>query len=119
MKLKNCSGSVHKQSGNRSHPFIARKTIGWSEEGKQLYKTIGYSYSCFNERFKNLMSELKMEHKPHDGRHTFATKMTELNANKLHIKLILGHTIDDITENTYIHVKLEDLINTINLFKRL
>lgn len=42
MKLPNGYGSVYKLSGNRRHPWIARKTTGWDENGKQLYYTIGY-----------------------------------------------------------------------------
>lgn len=42
MKLPNGYGSVYKLSGNRRRPWIARKTIGWSSEGRQLYYTIGY-----------------------------------------------------------------------------
>jgi len=33
---------VYKLAGNRRRPYIARVTIGWSPEGKQLYRTIGY-----------------------------------------------------------------------------
>lgn len=42
MKLPNGYGSVYKLSGNRRRPWIARKTVGWDENGKQLYYTIGY-----------------------------------------------------------------------------
>ena len=42
MKLPNGYGSVYKLSGNRRRPWIARKTTGWSDEGKQVYYTIGY-----------------------------------------------------------------------------
>ena len=42
MRLPNGYGTVYKLSGNRRKPFMVRKTIGWSDEGKQLYKTIGY-----------------------------------------------------------------------------
>lgn len=35
-------GSVYKLSGKRRKPFIARKTIGWDDQGKQIYQTIGY-----------------------------------------------------------------------------
>lgn len=42
MRLPNGYGSVYKLSGNRRNPWIARKTIGWDENGKQLYQTIGY-----------------------------------------------------------------------------
>lgn len=42
IRLPNGYGSVYKLPGNRRRPWIARKTIGWTEEGKQLYYTIGY-----------------------------------------------------------------------------
>ncbi len=42
IKLPNGYGSVYKLSGNRRRPWIARKTIGWDENGKQQYYTIGY-----------------------------------------------------------------------------
>lgn len=42
MRLPNCYGSVYKLSGKRRKPFIARKTIGWNDDGKQVYRTIGY-----------------------------------------------------------------------------
>lgn len=45
MRLPNGYGSVYKLSGNRRKPFIARKTIGWDENGKQVYATIGYYQS--------------------------------------------------------------------------
>lgn len=42
MKLPNGYGTVYKLSGKRRTPFIARKTIGWDDNGKQVYRTIGY-----------------------------------------------------------------------------
>jgi len=42
LKLPNGYGSVYKLSGNRRRPYIARKTIGWDDEGKQLFITVGY-----------------------------------------------------------------------------
>lgn len=42
MKLPNGYGSVYKLSGNRRRPWIARVTTGWTPEGKQLYRTLGY-----------------------------------------------------------------------------
>ncbi|MCT4544387.1 MAG: site-specific integrase [Vallitalea sp.] len=42
MKNPNGYGTVYKLSGKRRKPFIARKTIGWDANGKQLYQTIGY-----------------------------------------------------------------------------
>lgn len=42
MKLPNGYGSVHKLSGNRRKPFAVRVTRGWTQEGKQQYKYVGY-----------------------------------------------------------------------------
>lgn len=47
MKLPNGFGSVHKLSGNRRNPFVAKKTKGWeinpdTGKVKQTYETVGY-----------------------------------------------------------------------------
>lgn len=42
MRLPNGYGSVYKLSGNRRRPWVAAKTIGWTDEGKQLRYIIGY-----------------------------------------------------------------------------
>ena len=42
IRLPNGYGSVYKLSGNRRKPWIVRKTVGWEDEGKQLFQTIGY-----------------------------------------------------------------------------
>ncbi|WKS98289.1 hypothetical protein [Gallibacterium anatis] len=42
MRLPNGYGSVFKLSGKRRKPFIARKTIGYNENKRQIYHNIGY-----------------------------------------------------------------------------
>ncbi|KGQ34662.1 site-specific tyrosine recombinase XerC [Gallibacterium genomosp. 2] len=42
MRLPNGYGSVFRLSGRRRRPYIARKTVGYTENGKQIYNTIGY-----------------------------------------------------------------------------
>lgn len=42
MRLPNGYGSVFKLSGRRRRPYIARKTVGYTESGKQIYSVIGY-----------------------------------------------------------------------------
>lgn len=42
MRLPNGYGSVYKLPGNRRRPWVACKTTGWSEDGKQLRYIIGY-----------------------------------------------------------------------------
>ena len=53
MKLPNGYGTVYKLSGNRRRPYIARKTVGWTDEGKQLYATVGY-FKTKEEAFQAL-----------------------------------------------------------------
>lgn len=42
MRRANGSGNVVKMKGNRRKPWRARVTVGWTEDGKQILKNIGY-----------------------------------------------------------------------------
>ena len=42
MRRGNGDGSIFKLSGKRRNPFAVRITVGWTDEGKQKYKYIGY-----------------------------------------------------------------------------
>lgn len=42
MRLPNGFGTVYKLSGKRRRPYIARKTVGHNEKGRQIFLTIGY-----------------------------------------------------------------------------
>lgn len=42
MRNPNGYGSVYKLKGNRRRPWIARVTEGWTEDGKQIRRIIGY-----------------------------------------------------------------------------
>lgn len=53
MKLPNNFGTVYLISGNRRKPYIARKTIGYNDKRKQIFKTIGY-YSTRDEAIQEL-----------------------------------------------------------------
>lgn len=64
--------------------------------------------------FDGIMEELKLEHLPHDGRHTFATFADKCDLNPNMVKRIMGHTIDDITQNVYTHKDAADLVNAVN-----
>lgn len=72
-----------------------------------------FNYSKFSRETTKLMNELNFNHTPYDGRHTFITKMKRANANDNILKLIVGHSIQDITEKVYTHRKIEDLFNEI------
>lgn len=42
MKLPNSYGSVTKLSGKRRRPYTVRITVGWTDEGGQIRKVVGY-----------------------------------------------------------------------------
>lgn len=68
-----------------------------------------------DEKFGKIMEQLEMDHLPHDTRHTFATRMDEVGANKLCIKRILGHASKDITDKVYTHKDINQLKEAIEL----
>lgn len=67
------------------------------------------TYDKYRKRFEKVMNRLNMKHRPHETRHTFITKAKECNIDEYILKLIVGHTIDDITEKVYTHRTIEQL----------
>lgn len=86
-----------------------QKYLILSTKGKKL------SYKNYNENiFKPLMKQLAMTHMPHDCRHTAATLLDNVGANKTVVKKILGHKSSDVTERVYTHKTFEQLVETID-----
>ena len=67
------------------------------------------TYDKYRTRFKKVMEMLNINHKPHDTRHTFITLAKEYDVNEYMLKLIVGHSITDITEKIYTHRTIEQL----------
>ncbi len=79
-------------------------------------KETKYSYGVFYiDVWSRLMKQLNMNHSPHDTRHTFASLLDRAGANKVCIKNLMGHSIQDITDGIYTHKTLEDLIEAVDL----
>ncbi len=92
-----------------------------SEDGKWLInhvngKKMPYRY-YLDFVWNKIMSQFNLENKPGDCRHTFATELDNVKANKLCIKIIMGHSIKDITDGVYTHKTIEQLLETVNLLK--
>ena len=70
------------------------------------------TYDKYRHRFYNIRKRLKLnpEHRCHDGRVQFTTMAKEANMNEYAIKYIVGHAIEDITEETYTRRKPEWLM---------
>ena len=99
-------------------PFIRKYYEKNKDKDYLIINSLGrpMTYSNYRrEKFDNIMEKLRMEHRPHDARHTFASLMDSAGANKLCIKRIIGHSSQDITEDIYTHKTLEELIEAIDL----
>ena len=81
-----------------------------NSQGRQM----GYS-NYRREKFDNIMEKLKMEHTPHECRHTGISLLNSAGANKLCVKRIVGHASQDITDDVYTHKTIQELIDTIDL----
>lgn len=60
------------------------------------------------------MTELKMEHLPHDTRHTCITPLTIAGISDKVIQKIVGHKGQNVTENVYTHFEIKELQEAIN-----
>ena len=63
----------------------------------------------YRDHWISIMEQLNMNHKPHDARHTFATLMSNADANPVSIKKLIGHSSYETTEKIYTHKDVEDL----------
>lgn len=43
MRLPNSYGSIVKLKGKRRNPYMIRKTVGYTDDGQQIRKVIGYA----------------------------------------------------------------------------
>ena len=62
-----------------------------------------HGYESFYKKFRIVTKKynLNSEHKPHDGRKQFITMAKNKGVDEYAIKRIVGHAIQDITENVY------------------
>lgn len=69
--------------------------------------------------FARLMRKIEMDpkHRPHDGRVCFATRAKLAGIDEYAIKLIMGHTITDLTERIYTKRPIEHLVSEIEKIK--
>lgn len=71
----------------------------------------------YREKFIPIMEQLNMKHRPHDCRHTFATLLSNANANSTAIKKMIGHESYATTEKIYTHKDIEELRKNVELIK--
>lgn len=140
MRNPNGYGTVAKLSGQRRRPYIVKKTIGWNDKGHPIYDIIGYAETReagnimlaeYNrdpwdvDRAKITLQQLfnlwkekkapKLNHTPHECRHTFETKLDSAGANRKCIDLLMGHVSKDTGNRVYNHKTLDELKATVEL----
>lgn len=116
MKLPNGFGTVYKLNGKRRKPFIARKTIGWDDNGKQTYKTIGY-YATRKEALAALSDYNTNPYNIDSSSITFAElfdKWKETKYNDISRSAINGYNAAFDTSSSLHNVRFVD-IKTVHL----
>ncbi len=73
------------------------------------------NYYRYNRVFKELMTRLNMNHTPHECRHTFATLLDNLCANKVTIQRLMGHASKGVTDKVYTYKDITELRKAIDL----
>lgn len=105
------------------HPKIKPLIENWYNNSTSEYLLYNAANNKIDYRnyhgriWKEIMNTLNMNHTPHETRHTFASLMDDAGANKLCIKLIMGHRVNDITDGVYTHKTIESLHEAIRLIK--
>ena len=77
-----------------------------------------FEYSNYYDSYwKPFMTQLGMEHRPHDTRHTCISLLSSAGVDDKIIKKIVGHKGQGVTETVYTHFEIEELIDAINKIK--
>lgn len=109
-------GSKTRAGKNRKIP-IAEKIVSLLDVSHEylIYIKDGekISYGKARDDAKSVLESLNMCHTFHDTRHTCTSLLEKANVPKLHVKLILGHASQDVTDH-YTHVDVNELIADIN-----
>jgi len=65
--------------------------------------------------WRDIMKTAKMEHTPHECRHTFRSRLDSVGANKKCIDTMMGHKSKDVGERVYTHKTIDELKAAIEL----
>jgi len=77
-------------------------------------------YTNYNrDIMQKILAILDTHHTLYDARHSFATYMDKVNANKLCIQKIMGHSPKSLVDKVYTHKNIDDLQIEINRLEML
>ncbi len=118
LKIGTFKGGLKTESGKNRivpiHSKIKPLVINrFDKNNKFLFENL--TYQQYYKIWLNIMDELKMNHTPHECRHTFRSKLDSAGANKVSIDLMLGHKSKDVGERIYTHKTVDELKKNIEL----
>lgn len=95
---------------------IVQKRFEQSKSG-YLFEYNGKKLNQFQYRefWAKIMKVLKMNHTPHECRHTFRSRLDSAGANKVCIDRLMGHKSKGTGERVYTHKNIEELRLNIEL----
>jgi len=87
------------------------------EDGAYLFSYKGNQCGSTTYRvfWREIMETAKMEHTPHECRHSFRSRLDSAGANKRCIDLMMGHKSNDVGERVYTHKTIDELKAEIEL----
>lgn len=68
----------------------------------------------YDSYWKPMMEILNLKHRPHDTRHTCVSLLTAAKVDERFIQKIVGHKGQNVTQQVYTHLEIEDLIVAID-----
>lgn len=104
-------GSKTSAGMNRTVPIHTkiRELVKAKYKPDNEYLFEGITYEKYRYRFGRIVKTLGLnpEHRPHDPRVHFVTMAKKYNVDEYVIKLLVGHTVDDVTEAAYTRRDIE------------
>lgn len=75
-----------------------------------------YDYYLYHYKFNFIEKHPFLKHHTaHDGRHTLRTELEKLNIKQVIINSIIGHSNDNVGQDIYTHISIEEKQKAINL----
>lgn len=95
---------------------IVQKRVEQSKSGYLFeYNGKKLNQTQYRALWAEIMEKLKMQHTPHECRHTFRSRLDSAGANKVCIDRIMGHKSKGTGERVYTHKNIEELKLNIEL----
>lgn len=110
------SGSKTEAGKNRIIPLHNKIKDIFHNAWENKYFDAYSNEDSFYQMFKRVTKSLKLDddYTPYDARHTFATLADRYGMDEHIVKLIMGHTITDLTKRVYTHKMLEEIVEEVN-----